>query len=221
MSAPVRVSPLLDAQRSQASKWTQPEGMQSVAAFGPTDAAHLHQVGIGDLSFRRRAGVKGPGAAAWLKSLDIETPERPNSWLRMPDGTLVLRLGMTEFLVEDVPGGAHAARLQAAAPAHGVYPVPRFDASLVIAGREALELTRQTCAFDFATLSPQAQTVVMTSMVGVGITAIALNGSDGLRYRLWCDGTYGSYLWSTLVEVARDLGGGEVGLDALGRIAQV
>jgi sarcosine oxidase subunit gamma len=37
------------------------------------------------------------------------------------------------------------------------------------------------------------------------------------RYRIWCDGTYGVYLWATLVGVARDLGGGPVGLGALGK----
>ncbi|MCP2936170.1 hypothetical protein NK983_26125, partial [Salmonella enterica subsp. enterica serovar Typhimurium] len=69
-------------------------------------AARVPLAGIGDLSLRRRAGVKGPGAAAWLNALGIATPERPNSYLRMDDGTLVLRMGNTEFLVEDVAGGS-------------------------------------------------------------------------------------------------------------------
>lgn len=218
--APTRISPLFDEQAPHAAKWTQVETMQSVAAYGSADAARVPLAGIGDLSFRRRAGAKGPGAAAWLNALGIATPERPNSYLRMDDGTLVLRMGNTEFLVEDVAGGSRAATMLATAPGAGVYPVPRYDAALVITGRNAIELTRQTCAFDFASLSPSAQPLVMTSMVGVGVTAIALDGADGTYFRLWCDGTYGGYLWATLVEVAADLGGGAVGLDALGRIAQ-
>lgn len=218
--APTRISPLFDEQAPHAAKWTQVETMQSVAAYGLADAARVPLAGIGDLSFRRRAGVKGPSAAAWLNALGIATPERPNSYLRMDDGTLVLRMGNTEFLVEDVAGGTRAATMIAAVPGAGVYPVPRYDAALVITGRNAIELTRQTCAFDFASLSPSAQPLVMTSMVGVGVTAIALDGADGTYFRLWCDGTYGGYLWATLVEVAADLGGGAVGLDALGPIAQ-
>ncbi|MCV4753683.1 hypothetical protein OFC37_29935, partial [Escherichia coli] len=89
--APTRISPLFDEQAPRAAKWTQVETMQTVASFGSADAAHLPLAGIGDLSFRRRAGVKGPGAAAWLNALGIATPERMNSWLRMDDGTLVLR----------------------------------------------------------------------------------------------------------------------------------
>ncbi len=217
---PVRISPLFDAQAPHAATWTRIETMQSVATFGSADAARLPLAGIGDLSFRRRAGVKGPGAAGWLNALGIATPERPNSWLRLDDGTLVLRMGNTEYLVEDVAGGTRAATMLATAPVAGVYPVPRYDAALVIAGRNAIELTRQTCAFDFAGLSPSAQPLAMTSMVGVGVTVIAQENAEGRYFRLWCDGTYGGYLWTTLVEVATELGGGAVGLDALGRIAQ-
>lgn len=220
MNAPIRISPLFDEQAPHAAKWTEIETMQSVATFGSADAARLVMAGVGDLTFRRRAGVKGPGAAAWLNALGIATPERINSWLRMEDGTLVLRMGNTEYLVEDAVGGTHSARMHATAPAAGVYPVPRYDAALLISGRNVIELTRQTCAFDFESMAASAQPLAMTSMVGVGVTVIAMDGPDGTYFRLWCDGTYGGYLWATLVEVASDLGGGAVGLDSLGRIAQ-
>lgn len=219
MNAPLRISPLHDVQLARAARWVQAEGMQTPASFGADDAAKLALAGIGDLGFRRRAGVKGAGAAAWLNALGISTPARHNSFLHMDDGTLVARLGVTEYLIEDAPGGTHAARINAAAPGERVYPVPRFDAALVIAGAQALELFRQTCAFDFASLEPSAQTLVMTSMAGVGVTVIGLDGPAGAHYRLWCDGTWGGYLWATLVEVAGDLGGGAVGLDALGGLA--
>jgi len=51
----------------------------------------------------------------------------------------------------------------------------------------------------------------MTSMAGVAITALPFQSADGLAIRLWCDGTYGTYLWHTLVEIAEELGGGPVG----------
>ncbi|OYW32245.1 MAG: methylglutamate dehydrogenase, partial [Methyloversatilis sp. 12-65-5] len=88
----------------------------------------------------------------------------------------------------------------------------RFDAALELTGTQIPELLRQTCAFDFSTLAAPA--LVMTSMVGVGVTALTLDSADGPVVRLWCDGTWGGYLWLTLVEVAGDLGGGAVGVEA-------
>jgi len=57
--------------------------------------------------------------------------------------------------------------------------------------------------------------LVLTSMVGVGVTVAAVPSGSNTAYRVWCDGTYGAYLWETLCEVAQDLGGGPVGTEAL------
>ena len=95
--------------------------------------------------------------------------------------------------------------------------LPRFDVALVLAGARLGELMLQTCAFDFDAVPPGTPAVVMTSMVGVGVT-VALGTETELvqrTYRLWSDGSYGDYLWTTLVGIAEELGGGAVGLDAL------
>lgn len=220
MNAPIRISPLSDRQIALAARTSRLAQMEVVASFGQDDAAKLAVVGIGDLTFRRRAGVKGRGAHTALNDLGIATPDRPNTFLHLDDGTLVARLGMTEYLIEDAAGGLRTAGLMAQVPAAGVYPVPRFDAALLIAGSRAPELLRQTCAFDFSALTLPGNPLAMTSMVGVGVTAIALEGRAGRYYRLWCDGTYGGYLWATLVEVAMELGGGAVGFEALGPLAK-
>ena len=31
--------------------------------------------------------------------------------------------------------------------------------------------------------------------------------------RLWCDGTFGVYLWETLLNIIKELGGGPVGIN--------
>lgn len=220
MNAPIRISPLSDRQIALAARTSRLEQMQVISSFGQDDAAKLAVAGIGDLTFRRRAGVKGRGAQAALNDQGIATPDRPNTFLHLDDGTLVARLGMTEYLIEDAIGGVRTAGLMTQVPATGVYPVPRFDAALLIAGSRAPELFRQTCAFDFSALALPGNPLAMTSMVGVGVTAIALDGPTGRYYRLWCDGTYGGYLWATLVEVAMELGGGAVGFEALGSLAK-
>ena len=211
----VRTSALRDAQQGTARRWSTVDDMEVAAAYDDSEAARLVEAGLGDLGFRRRVGVKGRGARAWLQALGVATPEHPNHWLRLPCGSVVARLGDNEFVVASAGDGRVVESITAAAPAHGVYPVPRFDADLLLAGRRASELLAQTCAFHFGALDAAAQPLVMTSMVGVAVTVLALPGLDGTSYRLWCDGTYGGYLWRTLAAIAVELGGGPVGLESL------
>ena len=219
MSLPVRTSPLADVQVAHAARWIDLENMQSVAAFGREPSAALDVVAIGDLSYRRRIGVKGPGAAAALAGLGLATPAQPNSWCRTEDA-IVARLGLTEYLIEDSAGGDTVAKVLALPDTAGVYPVPRFDAELVVAGPQAIDLFRQTCAVDLSTLDAAGGALALTSMVGVGVTVAAVMTPAGVTYRIWCDGTYGGYLWETLCEVADDMGGGPIGHDALSRVVR-
>jgi sarcosine oxidase subunit gamma len=221
MTTPLpRTGALRDAQQGLATRWATLDSMQVAAAFGDAEAARLTAAGIGDLSFRRRTGVKGRNARQWLDALGVATPERPNHWLALPCGSLVARLGDTEYALVAGNDAQTVTRVATAAPTPGVYPVPRFDADLLLAGRRVPELLAQTCAFDFGGLDAATPALVMTSMVGVGVTVLALPGADGPRWRLWCDGTYGGYLWRTLTGIAGELGGGAVGLETLGALAR-
>jgi len=214
-----RTGPLRDAQQSPGVRWAPQAGMSSAAVFGTDDAQRLQEAGIADLSFKRRAGVKGPGAAAWLQTQGLPTPAQPNSWVRAECGSIVARLGLTEYAVVAGPESSVHEQIVRNVPA-GVYPVARYDAELLLAGRQVHDLLKQTCAFDFESLDPATRPVVMTSMVGVGVTVLAFGSPQQRYYRLWCDGTYGPYLWNTLVEVAGSLGGGAVGFEALGLMAR-
>jgi sarcosine oxidase subunit gamma len=220
-SAPERANPMFAEHDALKPQWTTVDSMKTVDRYGPDDEHVAQVVGVGDLSARRRCGYKGPGAAAWLAEHGLPIPPQPNAWLELAPGGLVARLGRSEFLIEDAPGGTRCASLaQHALPAR-VYPVLRQDAELVLTGPKAGELLLQTCSVDFGGLHLAARPAVLTSMVGVGVTVIAepaasVPSGSAWRYRIWCDATFGAYLWQTLVEVARDLGGGPVGLEALG-----
>lgn len=152
-----------------------------------------------DVSRTPRAGVKGPGAAAWLAALDLPVPRAPNSWLPLPGG-LIARLGLSEFLVE----GPEAAKL-AAPLVHGVYPVLRQDAALTLKGTRLNDLLLETCSVDFRALDLAARPVVLTSMVGVGVTVIPGEEGGVPCCRIWCDGTYGEWFIETLAGVAGEL----------------
>jgi sarcosine oxidase subunit gamma len=152
-----------------------------------------------DQSRTLRAGVKGPGAAAWLAGLGLPVPDAPNRWLPV-DGGLVVRLGLTEFLVE----GPLSAKL-AAPLAHGVYPVLRQDTLLFLSGERLDELLLETCSVDFGALDRAARPVVLTSMVGVAVTVVPYQDQGIPCCRIWCDSTYGEWFAETLAGVAAEL----------------
>jgi len=214
MSTPARVSPLSDAQMNDAARWVEHEQMRVVAAFHHEQAASLNSVAIGDLSFRRRTGVKGPGAAAALNAAGVSTPTQPNQW-RLSEGALVARLGLTEYLIEQHSAPDAVSRVLSLSAAADVYPVPHYDAALIILGPLAADLFRQTCSVDMATLDASQGALVLTSVVGVGATVAAINTAAGIAYRMWFDGTYSSYMWETLCEIAQDMGGGPIGYGSL------
>jgi sarcosine oxidase subunit gamma len=225
LSVPERANPMFAEQDALGPRWTTVDAMKTVDRYGANDVDVARVVGVGDLSARHRCGYKGPDAAAWLAEHGLPIPPQPNAWLQLASGGLIARLGRGEFLVEDAPGGTQCASLQRNAPPARVYPVLRQDAELVLTGPKAEELLLQTCSVDFAGLDLAARPAVLTSMVGVGVTVIAepdatMSSGHPWRYRIWCDGTFGAYLWQTLVEVARDLGGGPIGLEALGAPAK-
>ncbi len=152
-----------------------------------------------DLSTTPRAGVKGPGAAEWLKQLGLPVPDVPNTWLPLGGalgGGLIARLGNTEFLVE----GPESVKL-AAPISHGVYPVLRQDTALVLKGARLNDLLLETCSVNFLAINRTTRPALLTSIVGVGVTAIP----DGDELRLWCDSTYGEWFLDTLRTIAAEL----------------
>ena len=173
-------------------------------------------VTLSDLSWRRRFGLKGPAAQAWLEARQFRVPGPPNSWA-MADGVLVGRLATAEFLVEALGASQHrvaaaAAELGAAGVPLGVFPVARQDIVIRLHGDALLDLLRQTCSVDFrAPLNAARSTsgpLLLTSMIGVSV--LAAPGWEEARRELtvWADPSFAHYFWSTLLEVAADLGGG-------------
>ena len=54
----------------------------------------------------------------------------------------------------------------------------------------------------------------MTQVAGISATLLRQTLDDEQVYRLWCDGTYGPYMWDMLLKLAGELGGGAVGLSS-------
>lgn len=152
-----------------------------------------------------RIGLKGPNAQSWLHQHGIPTPAEPNTWCAISDADddVCVRLGASEFLIEHTDG--HALRklnAELATYIPGVYPVLREDRALVLAGPDADDVLAQVCNVNFAGLRTETREAIMTLMIGVAVTVVPQGNAAHRRYRIWCDPTYGDYLWSSLQAVA-------------------
>ena len=214
MTRSARVSPVDDRLRTLGAQFGDRNAMAVALRVGEQDPARADVAGLADLSFLRKTGCKGSAAADWLNSHIDKLPPR-NSWLHISEGSTVARLGDNEFFIEDAAQTSLSARIKEALrqPADGVCPVHRNDAGFALAGDRANELLIEVCSFNFKELPPGS--VVMTTMAGVSV--LLLHRDAGARgcYRIWCDPTMAAYLWDTLSEIALELGGGPIGIDAL------
>jgi sarcosine oxidase subunit gamma len=213
---PLRKSPFHNLLAKQQPEWNTYNDMLTVLLFNQGDKGRSSILGIADLSCLWRHGIKGPRSVEWLEAQNIAVPA-VNSWGALADGGLIARLGQTEFMLEDGLTGNTARHIQEllADRPDGIYPVLRQDAAFALTGAALQQLLRQTCSFNFMALDVATRPLVMTTMVGVPVTVLPQITPDGIRYRMWCDGTYGEYLWRTLLDIAHELGGGAVGLNSI------
>ena len=210
MTTPLRISPLHDSLQLQGT-WREINRMPSLA--DRVDESAIKEIlGIADLSCLTRFGVKGANAAGWLAQ-SIPMPDRPNTWCPLPEGGMVARLGRSEFLIEDSLHSTVASRLAKACQQlpGSVYPVLRQDAAIALCGAAVNELLLQTCSFNFRAASLVERPVILTMIVGVAAIVIPDRRNGQPFYRIWCDGTFGVYVWSTLLAIAQELGGGAIG----------
>ncbi len=213
-----RRSPLHDQLASEHGDWEAFAGMQTAVRLPGDDVPA--PIVLADASCLRRLGLKGPQAEAWLRDRGVSTPN-VNGWTRTAEGAIVARLGRSEFFLEDRPGGTTVAGwrdvLEAALGIYppGIYPVARQDAAIALAGERAGELLAQTCALNFQVAEDGRREVVMTSMAGVSVLMLWQEQGGEPLYRIWCDGTFGPYLWEALLAIAREAGGRAVGFARL------
>ena len=212
-----QISPVAYAQKELSAKWGEVNGMRVALelAAPAVEKARKDVLGVTDVSCFQRYGVKGPQAAQWLVEQALAIPSAPNSWTLSEKKSLVLRLGSSEFLVEDQPGGSACQILNANKKAvAGICKVQRADASFVLSGSEVLNLLSELCLLDLRDKALPANGLVMTQVAGISATVLRQQLDGQQIYRLWCDGTYGAYMWDVLLEIAEELGGGAVGLSS-------
>ena len=162
---------------------------------------------LSDVTTLPRIGMKGPNAAAWLAQHGVAIPAQSNSWcaIAADESDIIARLGSSEFLIEaaNQPALIDQLGVELRAPVAGVYPVLREDRAFVLSGAAADDVLAEVCNVNFSALPLEEREAVMTMMIGVAVTVVPQGSAAQRRYRIWCDPSYGDYLWSSLLDVAR------------------
>jgi sarcosine oxidase subunit gamma len=220
MEGTVRRSPVHGAVERLDPEWGRIGSAPVALHFGDPEgeAALEERLGLCDVSALKRFGVKGPNAHRWLLDRGVEVPEPANSWLPLSDGRgLVARLGRSEFLVEDGPGGSIAEEVGDSlnSGTRGIYPVVRQDAAFTLTGERAGEVMLQVCGVDFGALDYEARPVVLTRVAVISAVVLPRVEGETRTFRIWCSSAYGIYLWEELRKIVEEIGGGVVGLSAV------
>jgi sarcosine oxidase, subunit gamma len=178
----------------------------TLLTIGRQDFSRLQMT---DVSFLSRFGIKGGGVSNWLKAHNILVPEHSNTWCALPQGGLIARLGIAEFLIEDSSYSHYVSKLMLAC-----YPLPprvhpflRQDVAISISGEAIHEFLLQTCNLDFQSLDLSKHPVLRLPIMGVDATLIPDKQDDVPSCRIWCDARFGAYIWRELEAIAQDLGG--------------
>ncbi|RKZ88658.1 MAG: sarcosine oxidase subunit gamma [Gammaproteobacteria bacterium] len=217
MSSVSKSTPVAYFQEKLNPTWGEMNGMQVAISFDTADIEEVRKqkLGVTDVSCLDRFGVKGPQAAKWLALQNIHIPDVPNTWV-LDNNILVLRLGSTEFLIEDQFSSNTCNQLNKAFKTNkvGVYKVLRADAAFVVSGREIRTMLSELCKLDFSEKSLTPNQVMMTQLADISVIVVPEIINGKLIIRLWCDGTYGAYMWRVLHQLAQELGGGAVGFSS-------
>ncbi len=163
----------------------------------PTPEQEINGIRIRDISLEPKIGWKGQDVIPYLLSRGLTIPSQPNTWQALPTGGIIARLGLGEFLLWD---GVET--LQNMGVSEGrVYPVLRQDAGLQLKGDRLWEVLCQVCSLNWHSINFESHPLFLTTMAGVNVLVIPTPEA----VNIWCDRSYGSYLYHTLVSVCRDL----------------
>lgn len=209
------ITPIAHALHGQEVLWDDINGMRQVTRFAADEVelARKAVLGLADASALRKFGVKGANAAQWLQQQGLVIPEAANRWVSTQDGCLILRLGNTEFLLEDTAGVGLCERLSLAFSAQpGLTLVPHVEASFVLSGSALHQLFSEVCSIDLTRVALGEKDVVMTQFAGVSVVLMHQDLEEESLFRLWCDSSYGPYMWEVIAGIAHEHSGGPVGI---------
>jgi hypothetical protein len=161
-----------------------------------------------------KIGLMGDQVFAWLSQRNIDIPMEIFGAHRTSDDVWIVRTGTCECMIECGLEGdvADALRRELKSEVAGVYLSVREHATFILNGSRMYEVFAQSCALDVRNV--RSDQVIYTSLAGVHCAILRESGTMGEACRMWIDPSYAHYLWGTLAEIVRELGGEALYIDS-------
>lgn len=177
--------------------------------------------GLLDLSNLARVGFRGAASAAYLEARGYALPTAPNQALSQADGSAVLRLSQTEYLLLGslLDAGARVGQEELAWQFDDSpnYLLPRQDshAWLLLTGHQASAVMAKLCGVDLRSEAFPLGSVAQTSAARINVIVANLAQGELPCLHILCDRTSAQYFWGALLDAMQEFGGHPVGIDAL------
>ena len=238
--APIAHGPLIDLHRSSRARMVTAHGWEFAAEFdgrAPELTRAQTAVGVADLSHLPKLQVVG-SVLAVLRTQPMPADQSGNGGSRQPGHAWEVQSGArSNRLTQDSVLCAWLAEDQAVAisiacetsvsaivqllAGHGVstaddhwLDITGHFAAFDLVGPLIDELLRQLTSIDVSARAFPPGHCAQTGVARIPTIMIRPTGSTLPRVQLWCAREYGQYLWETLLERARPLGGGALGAEA-------
>ena len=186
------------------------------------EAERARTLAICDLSPLPRAGFKGRGAIAWVRTQGVTVTDANNMTAWQDDGACAARLADTEVLLlsdlacesslcHDIAGG------WSPDPDTGSYPVLRADTNcwFLISGRHAATMFSKICGIDLRPEKFAMGAVAQTSIARLNGIVIRADVGETLAYHFLTDNASARFMWDSVLDAMGEWGGAPVGLDAM------
>jgi hypothetical protein len=172
------------------------------------ERARLDTLAIADVSGVPRAVIKGLGAGEWLAGPGWSAPAAFYQPIFDGAWSFAARTGQSEYFVE----GWSFAETSSTRGVSRVIVYPREDASLLLCGAHLDRLISEAVSIPIDLTAPRLH---LTDILGVSAMVLPRSGRGAPRAQIWVDPTYALYAADALSAIAKELGGGWVGADAL------
>lgn len=191
-----------------------------VNTYSDDETAAAARCGLLDLSNLPRVGFRGTAAASYLGLRGYVLPEVPNRAQPQLDGSQVLRLSQTEYLLLGslLDAGARIAEEERSWHLDGAnYLLPRQDshAWLLLTGAHCAEVMAKLCGVDLRAQAFPVGAVAQTSAARINVIVANLPQGELPCLHIFCDRASAHYFWGALLDAMQEFGGQPVGIDAL------